>query len=233
MNSVASSLSLAQSSSRPPPIDTDFTRLFTSASSLLDQASLDPPPPSLREILSAYRSRGDGDREMLLAMLNAKAAEDQRLASIAALHRTALEIHQASLGEGSHPPPNPINGHPYISAPSSHPPHHSEQIDCRRQYLHRHIASRSHSPPRSHLQIPPIRDAPTCENAIDHPRKRPRTASSLHAGLHEQNDHLPPSPYSSSSRSDSAEYSPRSRASMAIGSLLSSGPKHTANDVHD
>ncbi|EEB87084.1 hypothetical protein MPER_15722, partial [Moniliophthora perniciosa FA553] len=39
-----------------------------------------PPPPTLREILTAYRTKGDGDREMLLAMLNAKTAEDQRLA---------------------------------------------------------------------------------------------------------------------------------------------------------
>lgn len=36
-----------------------------------------PPPPTLREILEAYKARGDGDREMLLAMLNAKSSEDQ------------------------------------------------------------------------------------------------------------------------------------------------------------
>ena len=35
------------------------------------------PPPSLREILGAYRSKGDGDRDLLIAMLNAKSAEDQ------------------------------------------------------------------------------------------------------------------------------------------------------------
>lgn len=35
------------------------------------------PPPSLREVLGAYNSRGDGDRDMLIAMLNAKSAEDQ------------------------------------------------------------------------------------------------------------------------------------------------------------
>ena len=40
-------------------------------------SSLQPPPPSLREILGAYRSKGDGDRDMLIAMLNAKSAEDQ------------------------------------------------------------------------------------------------------------------------------------------------------------
>ena len=39
--------------------------------------SLQPPPPSLREILAAYRTKGDGDRDMLLAMLNAKTAEDE------------------------------------------------------------------------------------------------------------------------------------------------------------
>lgn len=38
---------------------------------------LQQPPPSLREILGAYRSKGDGDRDMLIAMLNAKSAEDQ------------------------------------------------------------------------------------------------------------------------------------------------------------
>ncbi|TFY57160.1 hypothetical protein EVJ58_g7191 [Rhodofomes roseus] len=35
------------------------------------------PPPNLREILDAYRAKGDGDRDMLIAMLNAKSAEDQ------------------------------------------------------------------------------------------------------------------------------------------------------------
>lgn len=35
------------------------------------------PPPTIREILAAYRAKGDGDREMLLAMLQAKSAEDQ------------------------------------------------------------------------------------------------------------------------------------------------------------
>jgi len=39
--------------------------------------SQQPPPPSLREILGAYKAKGDGDRDMLLAMLNAKSAEDQ------------------------------------------------------------------------------------------------------------------------------------------------------------
>ncbi|KAG8715914.1 hypothetical protein FRC11_012981 [Ceratobasidium sp. 423] len=53
------------------------------------------PPPSLREILSAYNSKGEGDREMLIALLNAKSAEDQRLASLTTLHQTVLQMQHA------------------------------------------------------------------------------------------------------------------------------------------
>jgi len=49
-----------------------------------------------KDILGAYKQNGDGDREMLIAMLNAKAAEDQRLANTAALHRSVLEFYQDS-----------------------------------------------------------------------------------------------------------------------------------------
>lgn len=36
-----------------------------------------PAPPSLRELLEAYSQKGNGDRELLLAMLAAKSSEDQ------------------------------------------------------------------------------------------------------------------------------------------------------------
>ena len=41
-------------------------------------ANLSPqrPPPTMNDILGAYRAKGDGDREMLLALLNAKTAEE-------------------------------------------------------------------------------------------------------------------------------------------------------------
>ncbi|KAG6832252.1 hypothetical protein H0H92_004217 [Tricholoma furcatifolium] len=51
----------------------DLRHMLSTAFSIVEQT----PPPSLREILTAYRNKGDGDRDMLLAMLNAKAAEDQ------------------------------------------------------------------------------------------------------------------------------------------------------------
>ncbi|KAG6815862.1 hypothetical protein H0H87_010718 [Tephrocybe sp. NHM501043] len=61
--------------SRPhsPRNQDDVRQLVSSAFSVIEQT----PPPSLREILTAYRNKGDGDRDMLLAMLSAKTAEDQ------------------------------------------------------------------------------------------------------------------------------------------------------------
>ncbi|KAG8710237.1 hypothetical protein FRC09_000232 [Ceratobasidium sp. 395] len=53
------------------------------------------PPPALREILSAYNAKGEGDRDMLVALLNAKSAEDQRLSAIATLHQTILQMQHA------------------------------------------------------------------------------------------------------------------------------------------
>ncbi|KAM6497959.1 hypothetical protein JOM56_005907 [Amanita muscaria] len=233
MNSFASSSHhpLTQNSSSPPylasPMDPEFRRLFASATYVLDQA----PPPSLREILAAYSARGDGDREMLLSMLNAKAAEDQRIASIATLHRTTLELYQVVNADSRQSPLYSING------PSCAPPHNPsvrqyEHKNSQRSRSRHRSSSRSCSPSRSRIYIPPIRDAPKSDIGAEHPRKRPRVSQSSSSrgkmndpftGPHP--DHLPPSPYSSSSRSDSAECSPRSRASMAIGSLLSSGPK--------
>ncbi|EDR16050.1 uncharacterized protein LACBIDRAFT_301745 [Laccaria bicolor S238N-H82] len=90
MNSVASyHHPRSECSSTPYCHPDDFDRMISSAKSILDQA----PPPTLREILGAYRSKGDGDRDMLLAMLNAKAAEDQftiTLPTIPNLRRATL-----------------------------------------------------------------------------------------------------------------------------------------------
>ncbi|PFH49207.1 hypothetical protein AMATHDRAFT_63583 [Amanita thiersii Skay4041] len=233
MNSIASahhSLSENPSASQysRPPLDSELRRLFNSAFSVLEQ----PPPPSLREILGAYRAKGDGDRDMLLSMLNAKSAEDQRIASVASLHRTVLEIYQANIADaGHHQPFGSMNqNHHYAASSFTHSPHISEQKATRKLHAH-HRTSRSRSPSRSHVHITSVRDVPR-PTSVEQTRKRPRTSQpSPHPNVYDphagsQNDHLPPSPYSSSGRSDSAEYSPRSRTSMAIGSLLSSGPIH-------
>lgn len=178
----------------PSQSSADLSRLLNSSWNLIEQS----PPPSLREILGAYKAKGDGDRDMLLAMLNAKSAEDQRLAAVASLHRTLLDLsslHHATPSASSQPlfPPSSYNRNSrYTPYPADlhvprHPPrdsqYHSQPLAKRR---------RSRSPP-SHIDARP------------------------------SSHDFPPSPYSSS-RSGSEEYSPRSRASMAIGSLLSTGP---------
>ncbi|KAG8695428.1 hypothetical protein FRC09_009156 [Ceratobasidium sp. 395] len=56
------------------------------------QALSQPPPPTLRDILSAYASRGQGDRDMLIALLNAKAAEEARIAAVATLQQNVLQM---------------------------------------------------------------------------------------------------------------------------------------------
>ncbi|KAF9229577.1 hypothetical protein BS17DRAFT_771641 [Gyrodon lividus] len=185
----------------------DYISLVMSTRHVIEQT----PPPSLREILGAYKSKGNGDRDMLIAMLNAKSAEDQRIAAVASLHRTLLELSAVEANTSTpippqHPLPSPyinsskhnrhpnnmLNGHAssYTPAPSSREPPHQPQPPRKRQRSSRSPASSSHYDAR-----------------LSHPSSR----------------ELPPSPYSSS-RSDSEEYSPRSRASMAIGSLLSTGP---------
>ncbi|KAF9243873.1 hypothetical protein BU15DRAFT_59713 [Melanogaster broomeanus] len=187
--------------SSPHPAPSEYKRLLMSTQNILEQV----PPPSLREILSAYKSKGDGDRDMLISMLNAKSAEDQRMAAVASLHRTLLEL-SAVEAKNSTPvlPQHPLPS-PYINS-SKHNRHPSDM-------------SNGHTSP--HVSAPSSREPP---------RKRQRSSrsptSSSHYDVrssHTSSRDLPPSPYSSS-RSDSEEYSPRSRASMAIGSLLSTGP---------
>ncbi|KAF8601785.1 hypothetical protein BDV93DRAFT_524538 [Ceratobasidium sp. AG-I] len=56
------------------------------------QALAQPPPPTLRDILHAYASQAQGDRTLLIALLNAKSAEDNRIAAVAALQQNILHI---------------------------------------------------------------------------------------------------------------------------------------------
>ncbi|KAB5593041.1 hypothetical protein CTheo_3506 [Ceratobasidium theobromae] len=64
------------------------------------QALSQAPPPTIREILGAYSAKGEGDREMLVALLNAKSAEDQRIAAVATLQQTVLQMqHSLALAQ--------------------------------------------------------------------------------------------------------------------------------------
>ncbi|KAF9073811.1 hypothetical protein BDP27DRAFT_1318192 [Rhodocollybia butyracea] len=110
----------------------DKSQVIVSAVHTLDES----PPPSLREILSAYRSNGDGDRDMLLALLNAKTAEDRRLAEQAALHRSIIDSFTYDQSTSSNLPPllptlssgfRYPNGESYTHKrySSRSPPHHN------------------------------------------------------------------------------------------------------------
>ena len=149
----------------------------------------------------------------------------QRLASVATLHQRVLEVN-LTLPESSQEPR--INGHHHTTSSFIQSPVQPAR------HIHHRTSSHSHSPPHAQAPLPLMRDAGP--PILQPPRKRQRSSNSPlgpHAVAHEthsgsQHEQLPPSPYSSSG-SDSAEYSPRSRTSMAIGSLLSSGPSKASN----
>jgi len=189
--------------------------LLASTWQVLDQ----PPPPSLREILGAYRSRGDGDREMLMAMLNAKSAEDQRIASVASLHRSMLEYYQVS----SRQPPEA----PYTSESNPAVP------------TYQNGAYQFQGPPAPAPQFTHYpKDTSSQRSAHAHSQKRIRTSESppsTYRSIPTSYTPSPPpgpsSPYSS--RSVSVDQSPRSRDAMAIGSLLTVGVRPQPRDGVD
>jgi len=217
MNSVVSpSYSTGHAShGRDPTPDPEMSRVISSTWHVLEQM----PPPSLREVLGAYNLKGDGDRDMLIAMLNAKSAEDQRMASVAALHRTLLELHHTP------PPLSHISLPPFHAQPTPHsyPPRSISRSPPTPEMKPTNLVN-----PKKRPTPPPAREARTHNTSSPKrqrtSRDRPSPHRSSHSSSSMKHDNLP-SPHSSS-RGDSAEYSPRSRASMAIGSLLSSGPNH-------
>ncbi|CAE7143701.1 unnamed protein product [Rhizoctonia solani] len=89
-----------RSPTSPSPQSGSIPPASTSAAALVAALS-QPPPPTLREILSAYATQGRGDRDMLIALLKAKASEDQRITSIAQLQQQILQVQMSALGAQS------------------------------------------------------------------------------------------------------------------------------------
>ena len=150
---------------------------------------------------------------------------------MASLHRTMLEIcQQATPSPPEQSSSTSANSTYHYPTPSfTQSPPFCDQQPSRRP----HVVSLSRSPINPHSHLPSVRDAAMSRNS-EHPRKRHRSSRSPHrsrgsAYETSHSEQFPPSPYSSSNRSDSAEYSPRSRGSMTIGSLLSSRPNREAN----
>lgn len=190
------------------------------------RCTLQRSPPSLQEILAAFTSKGEGDREMLFALLNAKAAEDnvsllsehsrtaqltvpQRIAAERNLRRSLLEMYKGQPATSPSmympesqgyslpsPPASSYRASPYPIRRASRSPSSSQSSD-EAAYLDSRKRRRSHSP---------------------HADFRSHRQSSLSA-VTRSDTTVPPSPYSSAS-SQSGSGSPRSREAMNIGSLL-------------
>ncbi|CAE6425510.1 unnamed protein product [Rhizoctonia solani] len=112
-----------------PPRSTGAASPHSSTKSVLDstfQALSQAPPPTIREILGAYSTKGEGDREMLVALLNAKSAEDQRIAAVAALQQTVLQMqHSLAIAQAQAAAPqqlpSPRSGPSPLMAPAPAP----------------------------------------------------------------------------------------------------------------
>lgn len=148
---------------------------------------------------------------------------------MASLHRSVLELYQHAPDHTEPTPRHPYGNDHYSPLPFTQSSHPCEQ---RPRRVHQSRISGSRSPHRPPAHLPSIDSR---SHYLDHPRKRHRSSQSPHSSrvavyeTSHSSEQFPPSPYSSSDRSDSAEYSPRTRASMAIGSLLSSGPRRQVN----
>ncbi|VDB99336.1 unnamed protein product [Peniophora sp. CBMAI 1063] len=220
MSSMASSSSRSAESSHrrmdsspSPSVSSVYAsprQIVQSSWNVIDQ----PPPPSLREILGAYRSRGDGDREMLLAMLSAKSAEDQRIASVANLHQSLLEQYSA-----------PHVPSPYAYSQQIHPSyrHQTPEYDVHLPPVRSHASDPAYQTtyaPRSRARPYSSPDAPGAAEperayAPEPSRKRARPSPPVHSAQPASPMQSPASPSSSSDASRSP-----GRGSMAIDSLL-------------
>ncbi|KIK71332.1 hypothetical protein GYMLUDRAFT_52430 [Collybiopsis luxurians FD-317 M1] len=179
----------------------DKSQILVSATHALDQT----PPPSLREILTAYRSKGDGDRDLLLAMLNAKSAEDRRIAETSALHRTIIETFNHDQSSPNLPPlvyPVPSQSHNRLPTLSTSFPYPSGDSYSRKRRP-------SRSPPHHTYS----------------PYSRPLSRDSATSPIQ-----MPPSPYSSASTSE-PNFSPKSkeRGFLPMSSVLGAESKRTSS----
>jgi len=205
--------------------------LLASTCSFLDQANT--PPPSLRDILGAYNTKGDGDRDMLIALLNAKSAEDQRLASVAALQRTVLQLidtyppdvsAQTSTASSNSPSSRsthlPLHTTRPRRAASPTPSPHRKPASSRQSRL-RSATNSTTLPPRKRPRVSHSPAASTSSDLVHPSTIKPDSEESFSPPSSSQDKALSSSPHSRLSQR-SAEYSPRTRSSMTIGSLLSS-----------
>lgn len=54
-----------------------------------------PPPPTLEEIMATFNAQENGDKELLAAIVRAKEAEELRVAAVASLQETIMQLQHA------------------------------------------------------------------------------------------------------------------------------------------
>ncbi|KAF9648542.1 hypothetical protein BDM02DRAFT_2248029 [Thelephora ganbajun] len=174
------------------------------------------PSPSLREILAAFKlSKGqDGDCQLLLAVLNAKSAEDQRTAAIANLHARLLESQPDKCHATTSPPPTYSVPRLHIPSPVSSPQSYSPYSPST-QHSEISTPASSYEPPRSHRLSP----RPTKKYRRS-PYERPIRISDGDVGSRGSKYNYDPHHFSCSSNGSDVS-SPRPREAMSIGTLLS------------
>lgn len=174
-----------------------------------------PPPPTLRDIITAYRAKGNGEKDLLLAMLNAKAAEDQRLASLAALHKSMLEVyHFERLAD--------MGLHPY-STTQSPPPSYGHPNGVHRQDRRQHAGLSPYHPypARPHSSEASSSPAPASYDTASKRRRRSKSPRNDSKRVCDDDSVSPPQPEPRLISIDrSPQFPTRGSTSMAIGSLL-------------
>ncbi|KAJ7596692.1 hypothetical protein C8J56DRAFT_918093 [Mycena floridula] len=167
------------------------------------------PGPSMREILQAYRSKGDGDKELLLALLRAQTAENERIAKIAALHRSVLEVYSHSTRVPSNEPMDVSHHYPTPESPRR--PSSREMDDLRRRHEYHPYHAPSSNSNSDFAQAEPS-------------RKRHRSRSPQYYRVAPL--HCPPSPSAHSDNSSATQF--RDERIMAGGLSHESAERETS-----
>ena len=184
--------------------------------------------PSLQSIMAAFNREGNGDRQMLLAILEAKKTEDERLRAADALKVEHLRAHNNYVDE--------------LRGSSTRAPHHSHHsrtphspvsfthdqhvIQAQKEEYQRHFAAafaayqrQGHAPPVTSSHVPPRHSYPQPRSALS-PREHQQRSMAP----------LPRSPVSPNHRSR-ARMSPVSLSSAVPG--LSPDPSAAGgNEMH-
>jgi hypothetical protein len=146
-----------------------------------------PAPASLKSILDSFRRSGEGDRDLLMAILQAKKSEEERLTAIIQTRLTILQARlnmaaiQAQMPGPADAFPCPPNRGPEPSAPRqertpSLSSNGSATSPPNAPYYYSHGPERIHLPPpmgyADRERLPPLRERDSRDRRDSDPRDR-------------------------------------------------------------